>query len=212
MAVKRLSKVARELNVGISTIVDFLDSHGIEMSTSPNTKIEPATYEKLLDEFQKSKSVKEKVNEVRTEKEEQREIDAKKKLIEKEAAEEAKKQAEKEAQENTPGLKVIGKIDLPGKKKPAKEKTKEAAPEVIEEQPKVESKEKKPTETIKAESAKLTGPSVLGKIELPTRPSKKKPPNKSIEKQPRKAETPKKAPVKVEHKKVVEPKKVEPKK
>ena len=219
MAVKRLSKVARELNVGISTIVDFLDSHGIEMSTSPNTKIEPAVYEKLLDEFQKSKSVKEKVNEVRTEKEEQKEIDAKKKLAQKEAQEKAKKEeeAQEETQEKATGLKVIGKIDLPGKKKPAKEKVeaevKETIPEVVEEQPKEEPLENKVTETIKAESAKLSGPSVLGKIELPAKHSKKKAPKKTTEKQTKKAEPIKKAPIKVEQKKVEVPKakKEEPK-
>jgi len=208
MAVKRLSKVARELNVGISTIVDFLDSHGIEMSTSPNTKIDPATYEKLLDEFQKFKSVKEKVNEVRTEKKEQKEIDAKKKLVEKEAAEKAKKEAEAKAQENTPGLKVIGKIDLPGKKKVVKEKAEEKVIEEVVETAEVESLKKEAPETIKAESAKLSGPSVLGKIELPTKHSKKKAPKKVPVKQPKKTEVIKKAPVKVEAKKV-EPKKTE---
>ena len=38
--VKRLSKVARELNVGISTIVEFLGSQGKEVSSNPNTKLE----------------------------------------------------------------------------------------------------------------------------------------------------------------------------
>ncbi len=203
MAVKRLSKVARELNVGISTIVEFLDSHGIEMSTSPNTKIEPAIYEKLLGEFQKSKSVKEKVNEVRSEKEVQKEIDAKKKQAEKERAEQAKRKAEKEAQENATGLKVIGKIDLPGNKKSTKEKTEEVESKVeVEETAPIEEVEKV-TETIKAESAKLSGPSVLGKIELPTKNSKKK-----TKPQQKKATPIKKAPIKVEK----TPEKEEPKK
>ena len=38
--IKRLSKVARELNVGISTIVEFLGSQGKEVSANPNTKID----------------------------------------------------------------------------------------------------------------------------------------------------------------------------
>ena len=38
--VKRLSKVARELNVGISTIVEFLAAQGNEIDGSPNTKID----------------------------------------------------------------------------------------------------------------------------------------------------------------------------
>jgi translation initiation factor IF-2 len=59
MAVKRLSKVARELNVGISTIVDFLDQKGIEVEAKPNTKIEADVYDILNEEFQSEKSAKE---------------------------------------------------------------------------------------------------------------------------------------------------------
>ncbi len=59
MPVQRLSKVARELNVGISTIVDFLESKGIEIDAKPNTKIEQETYEILSEEFQSEKSIKE---------------------------------------------------------------------------------------------------------------------------------------------------------
>ena len=169
MAVKRLSKVAREMNVGISTIVEFLDSRGIEISTNPNTKIEPAIYEQLLGEFQKSKSVKEKVDEVRSEKEEQKELVAKQKQAEKEAKLEAERQSNSSEEDKEPstGLKVLGKIDLPSKKskpekeeKPAPEAPKETAP-----------KEEK---TIKADSDKLKGPSVLGKIDLPSKAKKEK--------------------------------------
>ena len=42
--IKRLSKVARELNVGISTIVDFLNTQGKEVSANPNTKIDEELY------------------------------------------------------------------------------------------------------------------------------------------------------------------------
>ena len=59
MPAQRLSKVARELNVGISTIVDFLDSKGIKIEANPNTKIEDDTYKVLSDEFQEEKSAKE---------------------------------------------------------------------------------------------------------------------------------------------------------
>ena len=50
---KRLSKVARELNVGISTIVEFLSSQNKEVSSNPNTKIGEELYMLLLQEFQK---------------------------------------------------------------------------------------------------------------------------------------------------------------
>ncbi len=56
----RLSKAAKEFNVGISTIVDFLGSKGYEVDSKPNTKIEAAAYDILMGEFQDSKQLKEK--------------------------------------------------------------------------------------------------------------------------------------------------------
>ena len=38
--VSRLSKIARDLNVGISTIVEFLNKQGIKMTPDPNAKID----------------------------------------------------------------------------------------------------------------------------------------------------------------------------
>ena len=35
----RLSKAAREFNLGVETIVDFLASKGIEVERKPNTKL-----------------------------------------------------------------------------------------------------------------------------------------------------------------------------
>ena len=37
----RLSKLAREFNVGITTIVDFLKKKGFEIESNPNTKVAP---------------------------------------------------------------------------------------------------------------------------------------------------------------------------
>src|SRR3990167_6285731 len=56
---KRLSKVAREFNVGIHTLVEFLASKGFDLESNPNTKIEPDAYTILLNEFQSEKSAKE---------------------------------------------------------------------------------------------------------------------------------------------------------
>ena len=44
----RLSKIARELNVGISTIVDFLHKKGVKIDSNPNEKITPEQVELLL--------------------------------------------------------------------------------------------------------------------------------------------------------------------
>ncbi|MDP4184391.1 MAG: translation initiation factor IF-2 N-terminal domain-containing protein, partial [Bacteroidota bacterium] len=48
---KRLSKVAREFNVGISTIVDFLTKKGFEISSNPNNKISDEAYAMLKKEY-----------------------------------------------------------------------------------------------------------------------------------------------------------------
>ncbi len=55
----RLSKAAREFNVGISTIVDFLAKKGIDIESKPNTKLSADAYEVLMQEFQMEKTVKE---------------------------------------------------------------------------------------------------------------------------------------------------------
>jgi translation initiation factor IF-2 len=55
----RLGKAAREFNVGINTLVEFLAKKGYDISTNPNTRLEPEMYELLADEFQAEKKVKE---------------------------------------------------------------------------------------------------------------------------------------------------------
>lgn len=55
----RLSKAAREFNVGISTIVEYLHKKGIEIDANPNTKINGDVFEILMQEFQSEKTVKE---------------------------------------------------------------------------------------------------------------------------------------------------------
>lgn len=55
---KRLSKVAREFNVGITTIVEFLNKKGIEIDPNPNSKVTPEYYELLLGEYSAEKNVK----------------------------------------------------------------------------------------------------------------------------------------------------------
>ena len=54
----RLSKAAREFNVGISTIVEFLGKKGHAIDSNPNTKIAPDLYALLVDEYSSDLSVK----------------------------------------------------------------------------------------------------------------------------------------------------------
>ena len=56
----RLSKVAREFNLGMTTVVEFLASKGIEVEAKPNTKLDPETYALVKSNFQGDKEIKEK--------------------------------------------------------------------------------------------------------------------------------------------------------
>lgn len=55
----RLSKIAKEFNIGIQTILDFLKKKGHTVDANPNTKISNEEYELLVKEFQSEKSAKE---------------------------------------------------------------------------------------------------------------------------------------------------------
>jgi translation initiation factor IF-2 len=54
----RLNKAATELNVGISTIVEFLHKKGIVIEENPNTKITPEVFAMLVKEYQSDKAAK----------------------------------------------------------------------------------------------------------------------------------------------------------
>ena len=54
----RLNKVTRDLNVGITTVVDFLQKKGYTIEANPNTKITDEQYAVLVKEFSKDKDLK----------------------------------------------------------------------------------------------------------------------------------------------------------
>ena len=54
----RLNKVTRDLNVGITTVVDFLQKKGYTVEANPNTKITEEQYAALIKEFSKDKDLK----------------------------------------------------------------------------------------------------------------------------------------------------------
>jgi translation initiation factor IF-2 len=208
---QRLGKAAGELNVGMTTIVDFLASKGITIDPNPNTKLEPEQFEMLRTQFAADQTLKEqsKMSAVKREKretitlrdtrpEEPRHEEAPAEPVktpERPAAVQPEK-AEEKVEEQQPvaaeektersGLNVVGKIDLDAlntRTRPDKRAKEEAAapaekpepPAAPAEEPKAPEKpeppkaaeEPKEIETIRAEARKLSGPTVLGKIELP---------------------------------------------
>ncbi len=62
----RLSKVAKELNVGISTIAEFLSAKGHVTEANPNTKIDEAQHALVLKQFASDQQVKEKSRQMGT--------------------------------------------------------------------------------------------------------------------------------------------------
>ena len=127
--IKRLSKVARELNVGISTIVDFLNEQGNEVSSNPNTKIDENLYMILLKEFQSEKFEKEKADQVRIEHSERTVISIKKDEPSKKEVEKIVAKADKLS-----GAKVLGKIDLVSKPKPTPKSEEKAIEKPVKEE------------------------------------------------------------------------------
>jgi translation initiation factor IF-2 len=143
MAQTRLNKVLRELNISIDRAVDFLESKGVDIEKSPNTKISEEVYGILSDEFQTDANKKVaslEVSEAKLkEKEELRE--QRERELEEKAARDAKSREVVKAKAELSGPKQVGKINLKGDKEPKAETPKEEAPKaeiVKEEAPKVE--------------------------------------------------------------------------
>lgn len=59
----RLAKAAREFNVGVTTIIDFLKKKGFDEDFKPNSKLTPEMVSHLVAEYQSEKEVKEKAHE-----------------------------------------------------------------------------------------------------------------------------------------------------
>ena len=130
----RLSKVTKELNVGLQTCVDFLQKKGYDVENSLNAKINDEQYELLVIQFSQDKDVRLKAEQAQRERANSK-MEAK---AEAKAVEEPKKEApgpKVEEEKPSVGFKVLGKIDLNA---PKKAEPKEEEPK--EEQPKEESK------------------------------------------------------------------------
>ena len=96
---QRLSKVAKEFNVGVDTILEFLASKGVD-DLNRNSKISAETYEVLVDEYQPDKKVKAEAKELKKAEEEQ-------KIQEKEEVQTLRVTAPK-----IEGLKIVSKVNV----------------------------------------------------------------------------------------------------
>ena len=64
MATSRLTKVAKEFNVGMQTLVEFLAKKGHQVEMNPNTKISEEQYDLLAAAFQGERKVKEEADKI----------------------------------------------------------------------------------------------------------------------------------------------------
>src|SRR5690554_2203817 len=161
----RLIKVSKNLNVGINSLVEFLQKKGIEVEANPNVKIKDEHYEILIAEFGKDKNIRLEALETR---EKMQRRDDKRETIAIEGYElpedqAAKRSADKETieteipKELKPHLNVIGSIDLDNLNK-KRSPSKKSEPEVIKE---------------KEETTKIETPEIEPKIVLDTSKDKK---------------------------------------
>ena len=159
----RLSKVAKEFNLALSTVVEFLEKKGHKVESNPNAKIEGALYELLLAQFGSDKEIKEKSQQVAQQRHERETISL--------GAAPAKAEPKPKAKEPE----VVAPPPPPVAEAPAPPPPPAPATPVEAAAPSQE------PEVIKAKVEKAVGPKTLGKIDLDA-------PKKSAAKKAAKAE------------------------
>ena len=174
----RLSKIAKDFNVGIQTLVDFLEKKGGDASISwnPMSQVPDHLYELLSKEFNKDKSVKQASERERQErmltrdkiKEEARQINAINQGIPQTRQQSSKPKAaaastpartETEEKLQNTGVKIVGHMDLDGPKKPATPKP-EAKAETPARAPEPQPEVQKPAEPEAAKPIEKAEPEV----------------------------------------------------
>jgi len=214
----RLSKAAREFNVGISTIVEFLHKKGFNLDPNPNTKLPPEAYNLLIKEYSTDISAKKESEKLIlkdlhrkkesvsiddfADKSESEESEVDEEVLIKDASG-LKKTVDIKPEIKKPELKLIGKIDLDNALKPKVEKV-EIKKEKKEEKPAehvaekiVEKKEepiseKEPGKEITEEKTKANiDLHIVGKIDLESITKESKPAKKTEPKQKAKGKPPK---------------------
>ncbi len=170
----RLSKAVKEFNVGLSTIVEFLNKKGFDVESSPNTKLSAEMYALLKKEYQSEKEVKDEAKKLG-------DITYKGGT----ASVDSDMTTPKNADEEEDNQEVIIRTRTIGPKK--KEVKTEEKPQPKEEKSEEKKEESKPApatveKTSPAEEEAGKGPKVLGKIDLdslnPKKQTKKETPKK----------------------------------
>lgn len=109
----RLIKISKDLNIGISTLVDYLHSKGFDVESNPNTKIDDSQYELLVKEFGKDKDMEALLNRKKEQKREAEQIEKNKETVSKDEAVTEVEEIKTEVPEDIkPHFQIVDKIDL----------------------------------------------------------------------------------------------------
>ncbi|MFO7722049.1 MAG: translation initiation factor IF-2 [Bacteroidales bacterium] len=185
----RLSKAAKEFNVGITTIIEFLSKKGFTVESSPNTKLSTELYDLIQKEYSQEKSAKEESIKVGLEHAKLETITIEDKKVDKHddsddiSIEDLLIKSTGDYQK--PAAKKTTKKEAPKKEAPEKPKTTEKKArekEEIEQPAEVKEEEAVPVEEIPAPEEKVepaTGPVIHGTIDLDSMNMKTKPAKKT---------------------------------
>ena len=165
----KISKAAKELNVGTQSIIDFLSKNNITVDSNPNTRISDEQYQMLISAFKTDRDQKIKSEDFFKERQKEKVKPAK---------EEQKAEEIKTTTEPVQAPKVLGKIDLSKAGKPQhKQETPKAKVEVskvekVQEKPKAETPKQEPVQKtavveMKKEEKKEHAPQQPKKVEQP---------------------------------------------
>ncbi|MGM0529809.1 MAG: translation initiation factor IF-2 [Bacteroidota bacterium] len=179
--VKRLSKVAKEFNVGIHTLVDFLNKKGYNVDTNPNAKVSSEQYELLLKEYSSEIDVKRQSEKIsQSYAESQSSVSVSDMDKEEEAAKEAAEEETNKGEKDELFIK-----DVSGKKAKTQDTEEEEKEEETTEEEEESKEEQKETET--------NEPKIVGKIDLDsfaksTKKNKEEPQKEEEQKEEQRAE------------------------
>jgi translation initiation factor IF-2 len=202
----RLSKAAKEFNVGMGTILDFLAKKGFQVDSSPNTKLTAEMYALLVKEYQGEREVKNEAKKLG-------DLSYKGGSV----SVDSTPQTSGSQEEDEDAEVVIRTTTIsPSTPKPAKETKPEPAKETKTEPEPAKPEETEP-EPVKEEPAKEEPIpegtiKVVGKIDLESLNPKKKDKKKEEKGQKTEGQEPKKQEPKKKEERKPEPKKPEPKK
>ena len=165
----RLSKAAKEFNVGMGTILDFLAKKGFQVDSSPNTKLTSEMYALLVKEYQGEREVKNEAKKLG-------DLSYKGGSVSVDSTVQPSNNGRDEDDTDevfirTSTISIQPNIEKPSKKETKADKDEKSVPETT---PKNET-----PATTEPDSNDIEGPKVIGKIDLDSLNTKTRPDKKS---------------------------------